>query len=713
MCIANRGDSGAVTFRDWRPVGAIEYGYVAPDPLDPDVVFGAGRNVVTRYRYSTGQTENVSPIPVLGDDYRVNRTQPILFSAADPHVLYYAANVVFETRDGGATWRAISPDLAGEKPGIPASLGTLADDDPAAAKKRGAVYALGPSFHTTDTLWAGTDDGLIHVTRDGGESWQDVTPDGLTPWSKVTQIEASHFDDESAYASVSRLRVDDLAPYVYRTHDGGASWQLVTGRAAGGRVRSTRCARIPVRQGLLYAGTETGVWVSFDDGDHWQSLQMNLPHSSMRDLWIHDDDLIVATHGRGFWILDDLAPLRQANAAVAGAAMHLFAPTPAVRVRRSLNTDTPLPADEPMGENPPAGAVIDYVLGSAATRPGDPRDPRRRRRAGAPLRQHRRAGAHRRGPRGADDPHLLGAAVAQPAATPGMHRWVWDLRYAPPRGRRARLPDQRRAPRHAAGAAGSAGRAGNLHGAPDGGRRDVATAPLEVTMDPRVPTSARGPRRAARGRAHAGQAALRGHRGDALGAGGPRAARGARRSRRRGGLARDLDGARRAGDRRPSKAARRRTPRPAAPGLETLAGRVASLYDDVGQADVAPTAAQARGGGPGRPRPRRRARPLAEPRRRAATAQPQAAGPRPRPRRPGQGPTATSPTATRSDAGPAPPRLRPEQYLLAVVETHAGPQQQRRRAPGHRRSPAAGSAGSSESSSASRIARELPRIGTA
>ena len=597
VCIANRGDSGAVTFRDWRSVGAIEYGYVAPDPLDPDVVFGAGRNVVTRYRTSTGQTENVSPIPVLGDDYRVNRTQPILFSPADPHVLYYAANVVFETRDGGATWRAISPDLAREAPGIPASLGTLADDDPAAAKKRGAVYALGPSFHTTDTLWAGTDDGRIQVTRDGGASWRDVTPDGLTPWSKVTQIEASHFDDESAYASVSRLRVDDLTPYVYRTHDGGASWQLVTdGLPADAPVDAVR--EDPVRRGLLYAGTETGVWVSFDDGDRWQSLQLDLPHSSMRDLWIHDDDLIVATHGRGFWILDDLAPLRQASAAVAstavaGAAVHLFQPTPAVRVRRSLNTDTPLPADEPVGENPPAGAVIDYALASAADGP-------------VTLEILDGAGELVRRYASTDPPELSAEELAAQMiptywvrpwrslpTTPGMHRWVWDLRYAPPEVAERGYPinavphDTPRAPQ------GPLVVPGTYTVRLTVGERTL-TAPLEVTMDPRVSISAEGlaeqlavermlARRLPEATAAAGSARAVHQQLAALA------------EAAKGRLARDLAGfdarveavleGTRAEDATPTN--------PATPGLAALGARAGSLYDDVGQADAAPTAAQA------------------------------------------------------------------------------------------------------------------------
>ncbi len=616
VCIANRGDDGAVTIRDWHPVGAIEYGYVAPDPLDPDVVYGAGRNVVTKHRWSTGQTRSVSPIPVLGEGYRVDRTQPIMFSPVDPHVLYYAANVVFETRDGGETWRTISPDLARENPGIPPSLGSLADKDPAAAKKRGAVYALAPSFKTLDTLWAGTDDGAIQVTRDGGGTWRDVTPPEVTAWSKVTQIAASPFDDDTAYASVSRLRVDDLAPYVYRTHDGGTTWTKITeGLPAGAPVDAVR--EDPVEKGLLYAGTETGVWVSFDDGDHWQSLELDLPHSSMRDLWIHDDDLIVATHGRGFWILDDLAPLRQASALLAegvtGEAVHLFRPSRAVRVRRDTYTDTPLPADEPMGENPPAGAVIDYSLGAAAAGPvtleildGD----------GEVVRSYAST----------DPPELSAEDLARQMiptywvrpfrslpTTPGMHRWVWDLHYtAPEVGERgypiSAVPhDTPRVPQGPLALPGTY----TVRLTAGGTSR---TAPLELTMDPRVETPAAG-----LARQFGVERMLAKRMSEATHAvASARAVReqiAALGKRPKGRLGRDLA----AFDRRvesvlegekaeetakktaaegaKTEAAKKATApeaaTPPAPGLQALGGRVGGLYEEIGGADVAPTAVQA------------------------------------------------------------------------------------------------------------------------
>jgi photosystem II stability/assembly factor-like uncharacterized protein len=431
VCISSRGNDGEITMREWHPVGAIEYGYVAPDPLHPDIVFGAGRNEVSKFFWSTGQVENVTPIPILGKKYRAERTEPIMFSPVDPHTLYYAANVLFKTVDGGETWQTLSPDLSRPHPGIPASLGELAAKDPKAAKQRGAIYSLAPSFRSTNILWAGTDDGLIWVTRDGGKNWKNVSPAELTPWSKVTQIAASHFDDETAYASVSRFRIDDLRPYLYRTHDGGKTWRTITeGLPDNAPVNTVR--EDPVRKGLLFAGTETGVWVSFDDGDHWQSLQLNLPHTSMRDLWIHANDLLVATHGRSFWILDDIAPLREISKSVEDSEAHLFRPQPAYRIRRSTYTDTPMPPDEPAGQNPPDGAILDYFLAKPGTDP-------------VTLEILDAGGKLVRSYSSTDRPPQTEAEIAKQliplywirmarilSEGTGMHRWVWDLHYPAP-----------------------------------------------------------------------------------------------------------------------------------------------------------------------------------------------------------------------------------------------------------------------------------------
>jgi len=437
VCTSSRGNDGAVTYREWHPVGVIEYGYAAPDPLDPDVIYGGGRSEVSKFHWSTGQVQNITPIPLRSSKFRTDRTEPTMFSPVDPHVLYFASNVLFKTSDGGISWQTISPDLTRETPGIPASVGTLIPKG--ADKQRGVIYALAPSFNDINTLWAGTDDGLIWQTRDGGKKWDDITPKELTPWSKVTQISASHFDDDSAYASVSRFRINDEQPYIYRTHDGGKTWKLITtGLPEIGPVDTVR--EDPVRKGLLFAGTENSVWVSFDDGDHWQSLQLNLPHTSMRDLWIHESDLIVATHGRSFWILDDISPLREATASLAAADAHLFTPAPAYRVQRDTYTDTPLPPDEPAAANPPDGAIIDYYLAHASSAP-------------VTLEILDGHGQLVRKFSSTDKPDATEAELKKQliplywlrpfrslSTEAGMHRWVWDLHYPAPDSTRHDYP---------------------------------------------------------------------------------------------------------------------------------------------------------------------------------------------------------------------------------------------------------------------------------
>jgi photosystem II stability/assembly factor-like uncharacterized protein len=488
VCISSRGNDGAITFREWHPVGVIEYGYVAPDPLDPDVIYGGGRSEVSRFHWSTGQVQNVTPIPVRNDKYRADRTEPTMFSPVDPHILYYATNILFKTIDGGNSWQTISGDLTRENPGIPASVGKMVPKG--AEKQRGVIYALAPSFKSVNTLWAGTDDGLIWLTHDGGKNWNGITPKDLTTWSKVTQIAASHFDEETAYASVSRFRINDLHPYIYRTHNSGKSWKLITtGLPDFGPVDTVR--EDPVRKGLLFAGTENSVWVSFDDGDHWQSLQLNLPHTSMRDLWIHDSDLIVATHGRSFWILDDITPLRQINEAVMSSDAHLFAPAPAYRVQRDTNTDTPLPPDEPAAANPPDGAVVDYYLGSAVPGPVkldilDARGQVVRSFSSADLPEASEADLKKQ---------LIPLYWLRPfrslSAEAGMHRWVWDLTYQAPKSLRHDYPIAaipRDTPRFPLGPTALPGHYTvrlTLNG-------KIQTAPLTVKMDPRVKTPALG-----------------------------------------------------------------------------------------------------------------------------------------------------------------------------------------------------------------------------
>ena len=488
VCISSRGNDGAITFREWHPVGVIEYGYVAPDPLDPDIVYGAGRGRVSKFHWSTGQVEMVAP--PRDENQRADRTQPILFSPVDPHVLYYAANVLFKTTDGAHSWQAISPDLTRPHPGIPPNLGNMAAKDPHADKQRGVIYSLAPSFQSLDTIWAGTDDGKIWVTRDGGGQWQDVTPPELTPWSKVTQLEASHFDDQSAYASVSRFRVDDLRPYVYRTHDGGKTWRLITaGLPKDAPIDTVR--EDPVRKGLLFAGSETSVWASFDDGERWQSLQLNLPHTSMRDLWIHDNDLIVATHGRSFWILDDITRLRQIKDSVGQSSAWLFEPAPAWRVRRDTNTDTPLPPDEPFGENPPDGAILDYFLRQPASGPVrleilDAKGDVIRRYTSTDQPEPAEAALKTLGipPLWVRPPRILLSGA-------GMHRWIWDLHCSPPESLRHGYPisavphDTPRLPQGPRVLPGVY----TVRLTADG---RTLSAPLTVKMDPRVKTATAG-----------------------------------------------------------------------------------------------------------------------------------------------------------------------------------------------------------------------------
>ena len=428
VCIASRGNDGEITDREWHPVGVIEYGYVAPDPLDADIVYGAGRTEVSKFHWSTGQVQNVTPLPVRGADVRADRTEPLMFSPFDPHTLYYAANRLYATSDGGATWQTLSPDLTRDDPGIPPSVGER--HAPGADHPRGAIYAFAASPVAAGTLWAGTDDGYVWVTRDSGHTWSNVTPPGVTAWSKVTQIEASHSDANTAYFSVSRFRVDDLRPYVYRTRDGGKTWQSISdGLPADAPVNAVR--EDTLRPGLLFAATERSVWVSFDAGDHWDSLQRNLPHTSMRDLRVQENDLIVATHGRSFWILDDLSRLRQLTAAML-REVTLVKPAAAYRVQRSTWPDTPIPPDEPTAANPPAGAVIEYSL---------PRDAKgvvtlevidaqgatvRRYASDDPLAPSAEELAQQLIP-----PHWVLPGRRLPA-NGGMHRWIWDLHYTAP-----------------------------------------------------------------------------------------------------------------------------------------------------------------------------------------------------------------------------------------------------------------------------------------
>jgi photosystem II stability/assembly factor-like uncharacterized protein len=423
-CIASRGPMGQVTAREWTPVGAEEYGYIAPDPQDPDIVYGGK---LTRFDRRTGEVQDVTP--PRGPNYRVLRTAPVLFSPTERGLLYFAANTLWKTTNGGRSWAEVSPDLSRETWEVPASVGVYRSTPDAKPTRRGVIYTIAASSIDERVIWAGTDDGLIHLTRDAGTTWTDVTPPVLTPWMKVSMLEGSHFDTSSAYAAINTLRLDDLRPHVLRTRDGGKTWsEIITGLPAGAVVNAVH--EDPLRRGLLLAATELGVFLSFDDGENWQSLRLNMPATSVRDLTIKDDDIVVATHGRGFWILDDFSPLRQITRDIAKAPAFLFRPGTATRVRWNVNTDTPLPPDEPAAPNPPDGVTISYLIGPSVTGPVSLDIVQAV--TGEVLRHY-----------SSDDP--LDTPIAnrnipdywlRPATrlstTPGLHRFAWDLRYAPP-----------------------------------------------------------------------------------------------------------------------------------------------------------------------------------------------------------------------------------------------------------------------------------------
>ncbi len=425
-CVSSRGDDGQITMREWHPVGVEEYGFVAPDPLDPDIVYGGK---VTRYDRRTGIVQNVAPRALRGaPDYRVVRTMPVVFSPVDPKALYVSSNHVWRTTTGGQSWDRISPDLTRSTWDVPATVGKYRTQDSAKPTQRGVVYALGPSYKDANVLWAGTDDGLIHVTRDGGKTWENVTPPDLKPWMKVSIIDPSHFDVDTAYAAINTLRLDDMRPHIYRTRDGGKTWTHITnGIPDGWPVNVVR--EDSQRRGLLFAGTEQTVWVSFDDGGHWQSLRRNLPATSVRDLIVKGDDVAIATHGRGFYILDDITPLRQLTAQVVASEAVLFKPQNAWRWRYNKNTDTPFMPDEPRLPNPPDGALVHYYLKADARGPVtlEILDA-----AGAVVRRY-----------SSDDPE--DAPLPNPnfpeywirpwqplSGKAGLHRFVWDVRYARP-----------------------------------------------------------------------------------------------------------------------------------------------------------------------------------------------------------------------------------------------------------------------------------------
>ncbi|HUY10812.1 MAG TPA: glycoside hydrolase [Candidatus Dormibacteraeota bacterium] len=435
-CVRNYGPWGEITMRDWMTAGAQEYGYVVPDPLHAHRFFGGK---LERFNSRTGQVLEVSPDvmpygPNLNSKDRYDRTAPIAFGHINKHALYYGSDVVFRSLDAGRHWKRISPNLAHKHLVVPRTLGSFTNQVNAKNAQLGVVYSIAPSYKRAGTLWAGTDDGLLWLTRDGGAHWHNVTPPGLSRWSKISQIDAGRFNDASAYVAVTRFRLNDMHPYIYVTHDYGAHWRLAVSGLPMQPVNAVR--EDNKRPGLLYAGTENGVAVSFDDGARWQSLQLNLPHTSVRDLVVHLNDLVVATHGRGFWILDDLAPLRELKPSTLAARAHLFTPASAYRLRRSTNTDTPLPPETPTGMNPPYGALIDYSL----ARPAKSVVVEILDAHGGVLRRYANDEAARPAMPGLDKPSWWERPETRPGASAGFHRIAWDLHGTPPRSIAYDLP---------------------------------------------------------------------------------------------------------------------------------------------------------------------------------------------------------------------------------------------------------------------------------
>jgi len=424
--ILSRGNGGQISFRDWSGVGSDEYAYVAPDPLHPDIIYGGK---IVRYNRLTGQSQNVAPEALRSGKYRMLRTMPLLFHPADPHTLLFATNVLWKTTNGGQDWEIISPDLTRTHTEVPQSIGSFRTPDLDNMARRGVIYAVGASYQDARIIWAGTDDGLVHLTRDGGASWQNVTPPNLRSWDKVSQIDAGHFDTQTAYIAINAFRLDDMRPHIYRTHDNGISWKHIANGISNDPVNVVR--EDPIQPGLLFAGTEREVFFSIDDGENWQSLRLNMPATSIRDLVIHENDLVIGTHGRSVWILDNISPLRELAKALADKQAFLFQPARATRVRWNMFSDTPLPPEEPAGQNPPDGATIDYKLEVAAKNVAieilDARGNRIRRFTSSDT------------PESVDTsslpyPTYWFRPAHRPGTQPGHHRIVWDLRYSPPPG---------------------------------------------------------------------------------------------------------------------------------------------------------------------------------------------------------------------------------------------------------------------------------------
>ena len=425
VAIASRARGGEIGREEWHPVGGCESGWVAPKPGEPDVVFaGCYGGSITRYDRRTGEEREVTAWPQLAIGrpasdlkYRIQWNAPILASRHDPGVLWHAAQLLLESRDEGQSWREVSPDLTRNDKAKQGSSGGPITKDNTGVEVYGTVFALAESPLTKGVLWAGSDDGLVHVTRDGGTTWKNVTPKGFPEWIQVNAIEASPHDAGTAYVAATLYKLGDFTPHLWRTSDYGASWTRID--AGIPRDDFTRVVREdPVRKGLLFAGTETGLFVSLDDGKSWQRFQRNFPAVPITDLAVKDGDLVVATQGRAFWILDDLSPLRQFTDEVAGARTHLFAPRAAVRFPGGGDPEKP---PKTAGQNAPAGAVISFWLKEA---PAEGEVVRLEVLEGEKV--IRFFTSEKRDEKAADDAE--GPLDKPFAVTAGLNRVAWDLR---------------------------------------------------------------------------------------------------------------------------------------------------------------------------------------------------------------------------------------------------------------------------------------------
>jgi photosystem II stability/assembly factor-like uncharacterized protein len=499
----SRGDYGEITFMDWDPVGGYEFGYIVPDPLNNNLVYAGGpsRGLV-RINRTNRQVSTVSVSVTRGDvEYRTAQNPPLGFSPTDPHIMYWGSQFLMETRDGGVHWKQASPDLTkrpDEPPPAPPATETAAagpagparpraqeQQETIAPMNRAAINTFSASPVSAAVIWAGTNNGVIQMTEDGGANWKDVSPKGLAALSTISMIEASHFDAATAYAAVDRHEENDFKAHFYRTRDSGATWQDIS--AGFPDLNFARVVREdPLKKGLLYAGTEQAAYVSFDDGDHWSSLRLNMPITSVRDVVVHGDDLVIATYGRAFWILDDVTPLRQIDRNTPNVQTLLFRPEKALRVRLDLNQDTPIPPDMPAGTNPPTGAIIDYYVNSAPAQD-------------VKLAIYDSAGKVVRELSTSDDNEIkepppnvpdywLGHAEKL-TKTAGQNRFVWDMRYAAPPVLRHEYPISAlygNTPALPLGALATPGKYTvklTVNG-------KTYEQPLEIAMDPRVDVSA-------------------------------------------------------------------------------------------------------------------------------------------------------------------------------------------------------------------------------